>query len=408
MAEFANEVAIGKSAASATEGVYDDANRICVGKKTLSEQLPPADPAAIKLQQVRARAGTQFDDAGYTYEVTPEAAFRIVKATPHPASKDVVITMTGKWAPAWMRLADVLEAALGSAAPAAPAAPALADAAPALANATPVLDEAKPAATTAGSATKPSEPATTPPAGEPAAGAVSGSDLFFVATDKCLLRNETGKEVGGMLAFRQHVRVLDKTVKSSGWTIAKVASADAKSGGAELGWVSLSHLHALMRPARPSTSAKQMAALLSASQAVAGARPSGRCYHFVKQHILAAGGYGDILDIINDERFVGCQIPAVSFHAAVERAGAAAMGLELVSGLPKDAAVGTLLVLQGNGKAKLSMEYGDISVIAAHEKGSVICFNDGRMPLIADEKAWGPGGHMEGTLLAMYRPIDRA
>lgn len=396
MAQFANEISVGKSAASASEGSYDEVNQMCVGKQTLSGQLPPADPTALKLQKVRARAGTQFDDAGYTYEVTTEGAFRIIKATPHPQSEGVVITMAGRWAAAWMRLADVLEPALGSAAPAAPA-PAPAAAAP-----------ATPAVATAAAPTGPSEPAAEPPAAAPPAVAVSGSDLFFVATDACVLRDHVGKEVGGKLAFGQHVRVLEKTVKAKGWTIAKVASADAKSGGAELGWVSFAHLHALMRPARPSTAAKQMAALLAASQAVAGAAPHGRCYHFVKEHIIAAGGYGDILDIYNDERFVGCQVPAVSFHAAVERVGAAAMGLEHVSGLPKDAEVGTLLILQGNGKAKLSMQYGDISVIAAHEKGTVICHNDGRMKLIADAKAWGAGGVMEGTLLAMYRPLDRA
>lgn len=172
------------------------------------------------------------------------------------------------------------------------------------------------------------------------------------------------------------------------------------------------------RPARPSTPAAQMSALLAA--ATNTNRMTGKCYHFVKGYIKAAGGYGDILDIQADERFKDYLRSAVQFAAAVEANGAANLGLEVVTGSPPDAEPGTLLVLKGNGKVSLSEVYGDISVVGGVEdservsaKGNpytvklLVCYNDGRMTLPADAASWAAGGRYDGTLVGMYKPIAR-
>ena len=164
------------------------------------------------------------------------------------------------------------------------------------------------------------------------------------------------------------------------------------------------------RPDKPSSAAAQMAALLSTAMSRAGSSaPHGKCYAEVKKHILAAGGYGDILDIYKDERFTGYQMSAVNFADAVNAVGAAELGLEEVSGSdPLSAAPGTILVLKGNGVMKMSVTHGDISVIGKIEKGCLVCYNDGKMLLSAKKEIWGSGGDYEGTMVAMYRPISRS
>jgi len=164
------------------------------------------------------------------------------------------------------------------------------------------------------------------------------------------------------------------------------------------------------RPSRPSSASAQMAALLSAAKAQAGnSKPAGKCYRAFKQHVLAAGGYGDILDIYKDERFKEYQLAAINFADAVNANGLANLGLEEVSGSnPIGATPGTVLVLKGNGKMKMSVTYGDISVVDKIEGGVLICYNDGLMKLSAKAETWAAGGEYEGCMIGMYRPISRS
>ncbi|HET7499529.1 MAG TPA: DUF4157 domain-containing protein [Kofleriaceae bacterium] len=186
--------------------------------------------------------------------------------------------------------------------------------------------------------------------------------------------------------------------------VAQIAKLDITEG-TELGWTRASNLAAVIRPARPSSPSTQMAQLLATAASQHGAM-GGYCYRAIKHYIKNAGGYGDILDIYQDERFEGYGAAAVDFAAAVDAHGPRALGLEKVSGLPADATPGTLLVTRGNGKIHLSREYGDIAVIAGVEQGCVICYNDGRMKLVARADAWTSGDYV-GVLVGMYRPIAR-
>jgi hypothetical protein len=233
----------------------------------------------------------------------------------------------------------------------------------------------------------------------------SGGDLYWVHTTNATLKDErTGSKLVPNQVIPQftHLRVLEKK-QFKDFTGAKVAKLD----GSEVGWANLLHMTPLLRPARPSTAAAQMAAVLAAARGVAGSKPHGECYHNVKRHILVGGGYGDILDIQQDERFVDHLRWAVHFHDAVLQHGAAALGLEEVGGLPMQAAPGTLLVLKGNGRVRLDEKIGDISVIDSVSRGLIHCYNDGLMEFLAAEKEWTGEGKMAGTLVAMYRPIDR-
>lgn len=384
---------------------YDDGAGTCnVGKQSLA-QREAVDPRNELVERVKARAGTELiDGGGFAYVVTPEGAFRVTGAPPGNAkSIGAVITMTGPWARAWFTLVELLdrtgdgqcveppntdtpepspEQSVETNPPAARA---------------PVEQAPKPNA--------PDAPAETTPPSAP----VPGGDLFWIATTTCKVKNERGANIHPEQLIPQfaHVRVLERKQFSS-FTNVKVEVVDPRGGaGTELGWASLQHMIPLRRPARPSTAAAQMAAVLGAARAVAGSKPHGRCYANVKRHLLAGGGYGDILDIQHDERFVGNLGHAIQFHAAVQAHGAAALGLEEVSGLPMQAAPGTLLVIRGTAKNGISLESGDISVIDGVSGGVIHCYNDGHMKLRAKESDWRDG-KMADSLVAMYRPIDRA
>ena len=382
---MSREFAVGKSSAAASS--YTETSEPTVGKQTLTEQHAPA-PA--RLAQVKARAGaTVVDAAGFTYVVTSDGAFEITFAPPPwERSLGAVITMTGKYSGAWNTLADLLGTTNDD---------------------QQCVEPAPKEEMSIGQPAPPEDMSIGQPAPSPSAPAdVSG--VWWVSTNSCKLRKQTGEAVKPekILTQHMHVRVLE-TQQKSGWTNARIATVDPAGGaGEELGWASLAHMFPLSRAPRPSTAAAQMAAVLSAARSVAGKQPGGICYTVFKQHIINGGGYGDLLDLKMDERFVGLTLHATMFHTAVQNAGAAALGLEAVGGLPMHAPAGTILVLRGNGKAKISMESGDVSFIDGVKGNVVVCYNDGQMNLVADEKAWGPGGHMEGTLVAMYKPIDRA
>lgn len=159
------------------------------------------------------------------------------------------------------------------------------------------------------------------------------------------------------------------------------------------------------RPPRPSDPATQMANLLATAKKNAKGMV-GKCYSQFKANVLEAGGYGDILNIHLDSRFDGFRIPAVDFAKAIEKNGAANMGLEVVSGLPENAPAGTILVIKGNGEIRLSETYGDISVIEGVVGSNIICYNDGRMILETGEEKWN-NGRYKNVLVAMYKPIAR-
>ncbi len=260
--------------------------------------------------------------------------------------------------------------------------------------------------TTGGSTTTPA-----PAAGGGTSTPVAGptGDVRRCNNGQAILRDETGKAVDPprMVPNGVYVRVLETRMVNNKALVrvSQLASADATSG-TELGWTNASNLVALVRPARPSSAATQMAALLAQAQSDHGDM-GGACYRFVKHYIKDCGGYGDILDIYQDERFEGYQVSAKHFHSAVQAHGAAAMGLEQVSGLPMDAPAGTLLITIGNGQINLSTVHGDIAVIEGVKDGVVVCYNDGRMKLSADRDAWTSGKY-QGVLLGMYKPVARS
>jgi hypothetical protein len=416
--EQASQIGRGSAAANASYAEPSDGG--AVGKQSLAEGQSVA-PRDELVERVKARAGTELLENPYAYVVTPEGAFRIT-AAPTAKSIGAVITMTGPYAKAWHTLVELLDrtgnaecieppkqaavapAAAQPTAPAAapqPAAPAAAqpaspaqDVAPS-AEQTPAQDAKQATETDGGAGTV--APATTP-------GTESGS-VYWVSWGNATLKDErTGWPLKPPRVIPQltHVRVLEKK-SFKDFTGAKVATLD----GAELGWANLLHLTPLIRPPRPSTASAQMAAVLAAARSVAGAKMKGKCFHFVKEHILNGGGYGDILDMDKDDRFVGNLELAVQFHAAVQKHGAAALGLEQVGGLPMQAAPGTLLVLRGTEKNGISPTAGDISVIEGFVNSRFYCFNDGHMELMSRESAWSGEGHMADSLVAMYRPLDR-
>lgn len=203
-------------------------------------------------------------------------------------------------------------------------------------------------------------------------GQQTDSNATMVVTDaKAILRGDdlAPKDPETTVPKGSYVRILEeKTENKKVYVkVAETKGANAPTGAA-LGWTAKSNLKAIgARPARPSDPGKQMAQLLSVS--ATSARPAGYCYRKIKQNIKAAGGYGDILDIYNDERFDGYGASAVQFSDAVNRLGEAEFGLTRVGGLPADAAPGTLMVIKGNGQQRLSTVHGDINVIAGVEGG---------------------------------------
>ena len=392
---------IGRSAAAASTDYGTSSEQSTVGKQSLASQQS-VEAANPLVERVKARAGTELlDGGGFGYVVTPEGAFRIISAPPtNVKSIGVVITMTGPYASAWYTLVDILDhtgdaqcveppqttapdQSIGQPEPARPTAP---------------KQEAPKQEAPKQEAPKEDAPAPSAPVD------TSGGDLYWIVTTNCKVKTEKGANAKPeqLIPQHTHVRVLEKKQFSS-FTNARIASID----GTEIGWASFQHMMPLRRPGRPSTAAGQMAAVLSAARAVAGTKPHGRCYANVKKHILDGGGYGDILDIQTDERFVGHLASAVNFHDAVQQHGAAALGLETVGGLPMQAAPGTILVLRGTKKNHISREHGDISVIDNVSGGVVHCYNDGHMKLLAAEKEWSGEGKMADSMIAMYRPIDR-
>jgi GH24 family phage-related lysozyme (muramidase) len=161
------------------------------------------------------------------------------------------------------------------------------------------------------------------------------------------------------------------------------------------------------RPPRPSTAASQMTSLLSTAQSSAAAQ-RGRCYAAAKRNIKAAGGYGDILDVANDERFAGHQVYALQFSQAVAANGAASLALEAADDNPMTAEPGSLLVLRGHADLHINETYGDISVVGGKNGSNLICYNDGMMILPGPSSLWEAGGKFKGVVAAIYKPVSRA
>jgi hypothetical protein len=383
---------IGRSSAAASTDYGTSSEQSTIGKQSLAGQQS-VEAANPLVERVKARAGTELlDGGGFGYVVTPEGAFRIIAAPPtNVKSIGVVITMTGPYASAWYTLVDILDRT-GDGQCVEPPQTSAPDQS---------IGQPEPAKPTAPKQETPKQDANDP---APAPVDTSGGDLYWIVTANCKVKTEKGANAKPEQLIPQytHVRVLEKKQFSS-FTNAKIALVD----GTEIGWASFQHMLPLRRPARPSTAAAQMAAVLGAARAVAGTKPHGRCYANVKKHILNGGGYGDILDIQTDERFMGHLASAVMFHDAVQQHGAAALGLEMLGGLPMQAAPGTILILRGTGKNHISEEHGDISVIDNVSGGVVHCLNDGHMKLLAKESDWSGEGKMTGSVVAMYRPIDR-
>ena len=222
------------------------------------------------------------------------------------------------------------------------------------------------------------------------------------------LRDGEGHELEPrqLISYNSYVRILERRIVQQPIVRVESITSPQATSGSPLGWTNQANLAPLVRPARPSTPAAQMAALLSTAKAGRLAKSIGKCYQYVKHYINDAGGYGDILDIYQDERFEGLGGYATQFADAVHKHGAAALGLQEVSGLPMDAEPGTLLVTRGNGRIRLSETYGDIAVIAGVASGCVVCINDATMKLIADPTEWTTGKYV-GVLVGMYRPIAR-
>ncbi|MCO5169740.1 MAG: hypothetical protein M9894_25670 [Planctomycetes bacterium] len=112
--------------------------------------------------------------------------------------------------------------------------------------------------------------------------------------------------------------------------------------------------------------AAQMAALLATARAGAGAS-HGRCLEALQRNVLAAGGYGGLLDLFaRHEGAWRYQAAALGLARAIDDAGGpAAVGLERLDLLPPDAPPGALLLTRGTGHAACPIDprVGDVSVI---------------------------------------------
>jgi uncharacterized protein DUF4157 len=161
------------------------------------------------------------------------------------------------------------------------------------------------------------------------------------------------------------------------------------------------------RPPRPSDAGAQMSKMLEVARKEATGQ-KGKCYAAVAQYIRNAGGYGDILDIRLDERFAGFTLYALQFTEAVEKIGAASLGLEKVNGNPMNAGAGTILVLKGHKDLHISEAYGDISVIDGKQGSTLLCYNDGRMILPGPVAIWEGDGKYAATVAGMYKPVSRS
>jgi hypothetical protein len=203
---------------------------------------------------------------------------------------------------------------------------------------------------------------------------IAPAEIRYCISPQARIRDAAGKPVKPfqVVPLRSYVAVLE-TATIGSTPLVRVALLPAHH---EVGWIAASNLMTLVRPARPSTAAVQMAKLLASAS-----------HRALEPAIVEAGGYGDILDPYQDERFERRGGSAVKLADVVEKYGAEALDLEPVGGRPEDARPGTLLVTRGNG---------ELAVISHVRKGCVVAFHDGKLRLIADPTHW-----------AMYRPIDR-
>ncbi len=385
---------------------------------SLPDTLMRKAEAMPALTQVVAQhtGETITDDGGFSYLVRVEGTFEIV-ATPaaYLRSLHQIIAPAGRYATAWNLLAQRLAASAHTTRPAG-ANEAAPPAAPARGSTTDIdgwtivlqkvrswfrIDEPKPVKE---EQPKPEPEPKNDHVEQPAALAVTPAvtgDVRYCINAQAWIRDATGKQLRPQqrVPLHSYVHVLETTVVGA-TSLVRVA---ILPGNQEAGWIAASNLTDLLRARRPSSAAAQMAALLAA--ATTDARPAGRCYAAIKRHIKEAGGYGDILDPYADERFEGLGGSAVMFASVVAKYGAAALGLEEVGGLPKDAPPGTLLVTRGNDQINISKEHGDIAVISHVEKGCIVAYNDGRMKLIAAPNKWATD--YQGVLVGMYKPIDR-
>jgi hypothetical protein len=207
------------------------------------------------------------------------------------------------------------------------------------------------------------------------------------------------------LATVVRIAELKKTAKGTYALVEQLASPVATRGN-QLGWIATSNMRRFERPTRPSSPSTQMAAVLAAARARA-TRSMGGCYHYVKDAIIVAQGYGDILDINNDPRFSGCLAYATQFKAAIDKYSPAAFGLEQLSGEVASAPPGALVISAGTAKNGIDPRYGDIAVVDGVKDGFTHCYNDGRVRFSTAAKEWKSGGKLENTLLAIYKPIAR-
>jgi len=215
---------------------------------------------------------------------------------------------------------------------------------------------------------------------------------------------------GAILEPHVYVDILEeRRVKRSRHVRVRALTWPGRVPGQVLGWIAADALHAIgPRPPRPSSPDAQMAALVAAT--VGWRYKTGRCYASIKHLITKAGGYGDILDPYQDERFVDFGVSAKHFSDAVDTWGTAAFGLEELSVDPHEAPPGSLLVLlgtkiknsngvvtsKGNG---ISAQHGDISVIKSSAGTTVTVHNFANA--IFTEATWF------GFVRSIYQPIAR-
>ena len=366
------------------------------GKQTLTQQQQPADDGglALVIDAVQQMAGqTLGDGGGYQYVIQPTGAFLITAAPPErPQALGVSIRISDA---AWLILANIAlnsgqcrvdDSQMSIGQPEAPA---------------PAPDQSigqpAPAPSSKGKVAVPSGVDSMPAdKGDTKyllhAIPLAVGDVARVEFDCAIVtpKNPYAQPTSPRIPLQTYVQILEL-----GGEIVRV----------EQGWVRANKLKRLNRPPKTDTPDKQMAALVSVARN-ANTTQHARCYRFVKNYIVLAGGYGDIADINTDPRFDGFQDKALDFVAAVT--DPAAFGLEKISSLSiATQSPGTLLVTKGNGKTGISTTDGDIAVIDAIEGSQVRCYNDGVIHFPVDPAEWGPGKLYSDTFVAMYRPIAR-
>jgi lysozyme family protein len=150
-----------------------------------------------------------------------------------------------------------------------------------------------------------------------------------------------------------------------------------------------------MLPTAGSSAAAQMSRLLAVARN--SNKPRGKCYKAVKRYINAAGGYGNIKNIYEDDRFLGYQHYARNFHEAMQKYGPAKFRLEqVVANTPFDAPTGAIVVVAPGSPGTRHPSAGDITVAGGNSE----FYNDGVMRY-RGPKSWPP---QKGGLLGVYRP----